>query len=584
MRCLIPILLFPLFLFAQPNTGGGVASGGAPPQPPPTPTTDLAAIEGQVSDAIGGTPLLRASISMNRVNNGPNTTGPGTYSATTDASGHYTISGIEPGKYRLNASHTLFLGMEYNERRPGGAGTELDLGRSEKKTGVDFHLTPESSVSGKITDENDEPLEGVQIQLFRLTYVQGRKQLQQNNSANTNDLGEFRLYGVWPGRPFYLAATYHGGMAPNPASGPNQEEYATTFYPGVTDFSAASLFDLRQGEQAQGINIRLRKIQTVRVSGRAVNNAAPPPPPEPAGGRGGVNGQVNGAGPSRIQVRLEPRGGLNPMGWMPNSVTQADGKFEFPSVPPGSYDLLAFDNQSPRPHFARQPIDVGNANLEGLGITISPGATVTGRVRYDGNPPATPPSLNIRLIAREVSISSSGPAKVAPDGSFEFDDVQPDIYDVLLNLPPCDVNPQQCFYVKSLRSASTDVLASGLDLSSGAAALDVLLGTNPPQVSGSVLNANTEQPAPAATVVLIPREKERQNREYFYQSKNTDQYGNVSFLSVPPGEYQAFAWEDVQYGQWFDAAWMKTYASKGQTLIAQEGTPVNVKLTLIPAK
>jgi hypothetical protein len=98
------------------------------------------------------------------------------------------------------------------------------------------------------------------------------------------------------------------------------------------------------------------------------------------------------------------------------------------------------------------------------------------------------------------------------------------------------------------------------------------------------MNSATQQPAAAVTVVLMPREKERQGEIYFYSTTNSDQYGNFSFTRVTPGEYQVYAWEDVQYGQWFDPEWMKSYEGKGESLTAKEGSPVNVKLTMIPAK
>src|SRR5580658_8881295 len=189
MRYLVLILLVPLALCAQGraparagspgSNGSSDSSGSVPPPPPPTPAADLAAMEGQVTNALTGTPLRKASITLNRQNGGPVT--PGTrssYSATTDATGHFSVSGIEPGRYRVNADHTGYLNMQYNARRPGGPGTALDLGRAQKMTGVDFRLTPHGVVSGKITDEDGDPVQGVQMQLMRLAYNQGRKQLQ----------------------------------------------------------------------------------------------------------------------------------------------------------------------------------------------------------------------------------------------------------------------------------------------------------------------------------------------------------------------------------------------------------------------
>jgi len=114
--------------------------------------------------------------------------------------------------------------------------------------------------------------------------------------------------------------------------------------------------------------------------------------------------------------------------------------------------------------------------------------------------------------------------------------------------------------------------------------LDILLGTNPPQVTGSVVNAETQQPAPAVTVVLIPQEKERKGLSFFYSTTSTDQYGNFTFNRVMPGDYKVYAWEDIQYGLYYDPDFMMEYESKGESVTAKEASPVNVKLTMIPAK
>jgi hypothetical protein len=136
MRYLV-LTLIPLGLFAQASApvpavgrGGNNGQPGAPP--PPTPTADLASLEGTVYNAIGGTPLRKATVNLNRQNGGAMPQGArGNYSGTSDASGHYAITGIEPGTYRVNVNHTGYLGMSYNARRPEGPGTPIDLGRAQ---------------------------------------------------------------------------------------------------------------------------------------------------------------------------------------------------------------------------------------------------------------------------------------------------------------------------------------------------------------------------------------------------------------------------------------------------------------------
>jgi protocatechuate 3,4-dioxygenase beta subunit len=154
-------------------------------------------MEGTIFNALGGTPLRKATVNLNRQNGGPMAAGArGNYSATTDASGHYLITGIEPGAYRVNANHTGFLNMQYNARRPEGPGTPLDLARAQKMTGVDFRLTPHGVVTGKITDEDGDPLENVQVQIMRNGLQPGPEATAAERRRVTNDLGEYRLSGI----------------------------------------------------------------------------------------------------------------------------------------------------------------------------------------------------------------------------------------------------------------------------------------------------------------------------------------------------------------------------------------------------
>jgi 5-hydroxyisourate hydrolase-like protein (transthyretin family) len=293
-----------------------------------------------------------------------------------------------------------------------------------------------------------------------------------------------------------------------------------------------------------------------------------------------ADGQVvNAVGNPRVIVRLMAGDTQQQMnGNMNSTAVQPNGTFEFPSVSPGSYTLLATTN-GPNPHSSHRPVEVGHTNVDDVNLSIDPGISVAGRVRYDGDPPQPLPSLTVRMVPKNTGIGMGQPqpAKVDPDGSFHFDDVNPELYTVNINTP-------QNLYLKSVRSGTTDVLISGLDLSNGAGSLDILLGTNPPQVSGTVTNAETGQPAVAVTVLLVPQEKERLNQSLFYSYASTDQNGNFTFNRVMPGEYKAYAWEDVEYGKWYEPDFMKAYESKGEAVSAKENSPVTLKLNMIPAK
>ncbi|MGA2195657.1 MAG: carboxypeptidase regulatory-like domain-containing protein [Bryobacteraceae bacterium] len=570
MRRLAVLLAIPLGLIAQiPRVGTGQAGR---PAPPPSPPQDLCTIEGQVFDASTGQPLRKATISINGVHS---------YGATTDAAGRFSVSGIEPGQYRLNASHTGFLSLQFNARRPDGPGTQLELGRGQKMTGVDFRLTPHGVIAGRMLDEDGDPLQSVQIMLLRTTYNRGRKQLQQSNGGNSNDLGEYRISGVQPGK-YYLCAIYRGrpggmimmdggfSVADGPAQ--QQEDYAPTFYPGVTDIAAAVPMDMKPGQQLQGINLKLAKIHTVSVKGTVMNATAVP----------AVTEQLPGINSPRmnVSVQLEPRNSMTSLVMNQGSAVRQNGTFEFPSVAPGSYNLVAITNNGSLRHFAMLPIDVGNANVEGLGLTINPGVTVSGHIRVDGETADPIPSFQVRLSPWTPGFNAGPPqpAKADASNNFSFDDVNPEHFEV--NVSPLPGT----FYLKSIRAGDTDVLANGLDLTSGGgASLDVVIGVNAPQITGTVQNPTTQQPAIAVTVVLIPQEKERRGVSLFYRTASTDQNGNFTISRVNPGEYKVYAWDEVENGAWFDPDFLKPVESTGSPVSVREGSPVTIQVATIPA-
>jgi protocatechuate 3,4-dioxygenase beta subunit len=577
MRHFALILLIPLTICAQQAGRGGRGGANLPPDPSqttgqtpappaPTPAADLATLEGQVMNAIGGTPLRKAVLTLDRVNNTPNDKGiRANYSANTDALGHFAITGIEPGRYRLSATHVGFLSMGYNARRPGGNSTPLDFDRAQKVS-VQFKLTPHGVVSGKITDEDGDPLQQVQVQLMGQVYNQGRKDFQQSGNAITNDLGEYRISGILPGK-YYIAARRNNGL-PTVQATQEQEDFVTTYYPNATDISAAGAIDMGPGDQVDGMNLHLAKVRTVHIKGRVANNSALPAPARPQTVVS-ENGEINMIGPGAAlpMVRLIPRNNVNMAASLLNAPSRPDGAFEFPSVAPGAYTLIAVSSQGNKIHGAHQSLDVGGSNIEGLSLSINPGVTVTGHLHYDADPPQHQPSFMVRLVPRTILIGLPAPpaVKVDADGNFHFDDVDAELYDVNVNTVP------QTLYLKSMRAGNTDVLLSGLDVSNGAGSLDILLGATPPQVT-------------AVTVVLIPQEKERKGLSLFYSTTSTDQYGNFTFNRVMPGDYKVYAWEDIQYGLYYDPDFMKDYDSKGESVTAKEATPANVKLTMIPAK
>src|SRR3954471_19916794 len=107
-----------------------------------------------------------------------------------------------------------------------------------------------------VLDDQGEPVANARITLQSYQYVQGRKQLvPAGGGGSTNDLGEYRVFGIAPGK-YYLSAT---PMITSPfandrsASAGPEEDYVSTYYPGTIDPASAAQLDVAAGAQLRGI-------------------------------------------------------------------------------------------------------------------------------------------------------------------------------------------------------------------------------------------------------------------------------------------------------------------------------------------
>jgi protocatechuate 3,4-dioxygenase beta subunit len=528
------------------------------PSVQPTRPEDLCTIEGQAVNALTGEPLKKAQIAMNNLGGHTNAT-PG---AITDATGRFVIENIDPGGYNVSADRNGFVRFQYGARGTGRPGTPLTLSPGQRTRDLVFRLVPQGVVTGKIVDEDGEPVESAQIRALRYAFVRGKRQMTSPGFASTDDQGEYRVFGLEPGK-YYLSATYHphNGMGiaqdQKPAAEAN-EGYAPTYYPGTNDPTAANAFQVSAGAVLSGVDITLRKTRTVQIRGHVVNPM--------------------GEGlPQFVIVKLMPKeGGFLNASTM-GTVQRKDGAFQIRDVVPGSYFLTAqWQGESSR-RMLRQPIEVGNSNLDNVSLVLTPALSLKGQVRVDGTAEVNLASISISLSAQTPMPMAGAYARATDDGTFTLDSVNADSYSILVRgLPPG-------FYVKSIRMGDMDALESGLDLTrSGPGVLDILVNPNGGEVDGAVMDPQA-QFASGATVVLVPDVKRRDRSELFLRTA-TDSSGHFSLKGISPGEYKLFAWEDVENGAYQDPEFLQPFENQGETVTIREGSRENRQLKLIPAE
>ena len=150
--------------------------------------------------------MRRALVSLRRIEMSPGVTNiQVSNTASTDSAGQFAITGIAPGKYRLSAERSGFINTQYGARGPNKPGTLLTLEPGQKSSDLAMRLTPQGVIAGRVLDEDGEPVANVDVQVLRQQYMQGRKQMARTGGATTNDLGEYRVFGLPPGRYFVSA-------------------------------------------------------------------------------------------------------------------------------------------------------------------------------------------------------------------------------------------------------------------------------------------------------------------------------------------------------------------------------------------
>src|SRR6185295_5798683 len=125
----------------------------------------------------------------------------------TDANGRYEIATLPAGRYTVSVNKPNYVRASYGERRPLGPGSPIEVAAGQVVTRIDFSLQRTAVIAGRILDKFGDPAAGVQVMPMRSMYVNGERRLQPSGPmASTNDLGEYRLFGLVPGQ-YFVSAT-----------------------------------------------------------------------------------------------------------------------------------------------------------------------------------------------------------------------------------------------------------------------------------------------------------------------------------------------------------------------------------------
>ena len=571
--------------------GPGGDSGPIQMLPPGRqPKTGTGRLRGRVLAVDSGTPVRRAQVRIS----GPDI---GSKTALTDSQGRYEFSDLPAGRFTLTASKSGFVTMQFGQTRPFESGKPIDLADAQVMDKTDFALPRGSVLSGRVADEFGEPVAEAEVTAMRMQFTNGKRRLTPSGrNGVTNDLGQFRIYGLPPGE-YYVSASLRsmnmmvmdimGGAGPGPQGSNQNSGYAATYYPGTPSPAEAQRVSLAVGQELASVDIQLQPVKLAKITGTAVGSDGKP---------------MAGA-----MVMLMPTM-RDAMQFMPggSSRTNKDGQFTISSVAPGEYTLqvqtmggmiqaagaaMSFTFRTTEPgadasapaqerEFATASVNVAGEDIAGLVVVGTRGAKATGTITFEGGAkPEGVTGMRVMPVPTDDApgpVMSLGASNVKETGVFELEGLMGTRVFRVMNAP-------KGWITKRVTLNGEDVTDRGVEFRPGqeVEGLEIELTNKTTTIAGTVTDAKG-QPSKDYTVVVFAEDPEKwglpQNR--WTASARPDQDGRFKFSNLPPGAYNAIAVEYVAQGEWSDPEWLARAAKRATRFTLDEGASKSLDLKM----
>jgi Carboxypeptidase regulatory-like domain len=528
-------------------------------------------IRGTVVNSITGEPIRGALVQIfsNRQR-----------SVLTGADGSFQFADVPTGTVNLNVQKPGFFTARAI-KSPRAQASFAISGPDQPR--VVLKLIPEGVISGHISGDGGEAVEGMSVQLMAERLENGKRTRVILKGASTDERGEYRIADLQPGKYFVFvgASKRMEAFAATPTQ-QGARGYAATFYPSGNDFATANPVEVAAGQRAE-INFNLRSQFFHRISGTVSGYPQ---------GTAGINLQVTDAAGQQMQAGFR--------------FDQAGGTFRTLWLPAGAYTLTA-EMQNPengQVYFAAQNLsltsDVAGVHLQlapGLNIPVtfrvertrndSPAAETQSFFVFGGGRGAGRRQVQMNVPARVALIPQGGAlsqqqrfAQPGPgEDSLEVAEVPPGVYTV-------QVFPNGPYYVQSARSGSLNLQEQDLTVAPGSSVdpIEVVLRDDFASLEGSVtFGAESD----SVTVIAIPEGARPQMGGVGLSrptpSRDSSHAAAVFATQLAPGNYKILAVDrpdDFEYG---NPEVLRKYLSKAQeiSLVANQHAKIELEVVHI---
>ena len=524
-----------------------VSGQGQPPSQPPV--RDIASIvgtgviRGRIVD-VTGQPVRKVRVRAT------SSAMSGGRLAKTDLDGRYEINALRLGAYTLTAEKPGYLSSVYGRSQQMGFPVHIPVSDGRIIEHIDFKLERGAVVTGMVIDEFGEPVAEAQVSLVQYRFTHGFRRRTITNPRRTNDLGEFRIFGIPPGR-YYLQAIYRTMAVGDPT---DRAIYAPTYYPAAATAAGGELLTVAADQTLAGKDITLTPARSARVSGTVTDSSGKPL----------SNASVTIAGET-VGLLAVP--------------VQSDGSFSMAGLAPGDYVVrttVARTDEMAAVALSLSGGDVSDVRL----VPVSP-ARLVGRISIDPAAAAPPKPSDVRvsaLVTPEDALlgGASQSATVNDDFTFEFK-VRPGRPLIRSTVSTPD------WTLKAVRVAGVDVTDEGVTITANQPprAVEVELTNRQSELSGRVVADNNDA-ARNATVIIFARDRQKWTPFSRHVVVNRPDPTCRYRVRLDAGTYYAIALDSVEPDEWNDPDFLERIRLRATTISIGELDRTILDLRLLP--
>ena len=465
------------------------------------------------------------------------------------SSGGFSFPRLPAGVFRVSVDpiRNEYFYWNYGERRPSGDGSYIQLAEGQQLT-LAVSLSRGAVVTGRVLAPDGSPLTGVEVTAWRHRPASGLRRLESVKHAATDDQGVYRLFGLRPDNYYVSAAPPSGfgsvsvdddadeierairsaAIVGSPTAGRQAtisvplssahsswrapSDYLPTYAPGSTTLSGATLIALAANEVRAGVDIYVQLLRSGDIQGMLTTS---------------IDATLS------VDFWLVSDDPVNPTRWTHVRRIEPDGRFDFFSVVPGTYTLIAANRQQ----WGKTRVVVIGDSVVHTSVALQPSRSISGVVVFRQQQIHLT-TQHLIVVARSAdphnhTLFSGHPpnGKVEPDGRFTIHGVPAGHYTLEL---------QGSHDLKSSIVSGQDTLDFPIEFAgdhdiTGAV---LTLADRPSELSGSLTDSAGKPVLNYSVVAFATDSRFWRRNSRRIRKVELNHEGRFAFESLPPGSYQ----------------------------------------------